>query len=78
MEFFVSKDGLAVKTNEKKYYQIDGLIMHNNEVKPFQDTQLGEVMYYTEDEPIEIDTDGCLDTISYTSVLLLIVILASL
>jgi len=78
MEFFVSKDGLAVKTNEKKYYPIDGLIMHNNEVKPFQDTQLGEVMYYTEDKPIEIDTDGCLDTISYTSVLLLIVILASL
>lgn len=78
MEFFVSKDGLAVNTNEKKYYPIDGLIMHNNEVKPFQDTQLGEVMYYTEDEPIEIDTDGCLDTISYTAVLLLIIILASL
>ena len=49
MEFFVSKDGLAVKTNEKKYYPIDGLIMHNNEVKPFQDSQFCEVIYYSED-----------------------------
>ena len=78
MEFFVSKDGLAVRNYEKKYFPTDGLIMHNNEVKPFQDSQFGEVMYYTEDEPIEIDTDGCLDTISYTAVLLLIIILASL